>query len=534
MELDITAKKKLAEFIIKHDSLASESTVDATETRKERCARIAMLEADPEAWFQYYFAPYATSAPAPFHKAAAARVINNPEWYEVRNWSRELAKSTRTMMEVLYLVLTGKKRNVILVSNSKENADRLLLPYMVNLEKNQRITNDYGTQQYYGNWASGEFITLHGVAFRALGAGQSPRGTRNEANRPDIILIDDIDTDADCLNPDIIDKRWEWIEQALIPTRSISNPLLIIFCGNIIAEDCCVVRAAKCADAVDIVNIRDTEGKSTWPQKNSEEDIDRVLATISYASQQKEYYNNPMNASRTFAEITWGKCPPISELQFVVAYADPAPGNKDLPGAKTTHGNSRKAVFIVGHHAHTYYIYKGYLDVMGTHRFISCLYACRDYIVNVCHDKSPLEGGRGMSKQHTSNIPTYFFIENNSLQDPFYDQVYRPLIHAMGVEKGSILSVQADTRKKPEKWFRIEAALQPLVATGNLVFNIEEKDDEHMKRLEAQFKAAKPTSKQLDGPDCIEGAIFIIKEKLNAMAAPAVKIAPNHSGQKGY
>ncbi len=361
---------------------------------------------------------------------------------------------------------------------------------MSNLEKNNRIIHDYGIQENFGSWASGEFITQLGVAFRALGAGQSPRGTRNEANRPDIILIDDIDTDQDCLNPDIIDKRWEWIEQALIPTRSISNPLLIIFCGNIIAEDCCVTRAAKCADAVDIINIRDAAGNSTWPQKNSEEVINRVLSTISYTSQQKEYYNNPMPASRTFAEITWGKCPPMHELQFIVAYADPAPSNKDLPGAKSTQGNSRKAVFIVGCKEYNYYIYKGFLDVMGTHRFISCLYACRDYITAATQDKSPFEGGRGMSKQHTSTCVSFFFIENNSLQDPFYEQVYRP--------------------------------------------NIVEKEDEHMKRLEAQFRAAKPTSKQLDGPDCIEGAIFIINEKIKAMAPEKVRVSTNTTTQKGY
>ncbi len=35
-----------------------------------------------------------------------------------------------------------------------------------------------------------------------------------------------------------------------------------------------------------------------------------------------------------------------------------------------------------------------------------------------------------------------------------------------------------------------------------------------MQRLEAQFKSAKPTSKQLDGPDAIEGAKFIIDQKI--------------------
>ena len=154
---------------------------------------------------------------------------------------------------------------------------------MVNLERNARIINDYGEQRLLGSWTSTEFITAKGVAFRAIGADQSPRGSRNEEIRPDIIIFDDLDTDQDCLNPDIIKKRWDWVEQAVIPTRSISGKLLVMWCGNIISEDCCVLRAQKFADHVDIINIRDAAGKSSWPQKNTEEDIDRVLSTISYA-----------------------------------------------------------------------------------------------------------------------------------------------------------------------------------------------------------------------------------------------------------
>jgi hypothetical protein len=513
--MDNNTRKLLSQLKSIHDEFASESTVDRDETPAQKERRIKRLEANPEEWFKYYFKGYAKADPAPFHIQASRRVLSNAEWYEVRNWSRELAKSTRTMMESLYLALTGKKFNFLLVSNSYDNAERLLAPYQANLEKNPRIINDYGEQENLGDWTSGEFTTKKGVAFRAIGAGQSPRGTRNGAKRPDVILIDDIDTDEDCRNGDIIDQRWKWIEEALIGTRSISEPMLIIFCGNIIAEDCCVVRAHEFADKVDIVNIRDASGKSTWPEKNSEEDIDRVLSKISYAAQQKEYFNNPLSSGKTFPEITWGACPPLKDLQFVVCYADPAPGNKDRPGAKSTQGNSRKAIFIVGRLGIKYYIYYGFLDVMGSDTFINDLYACNDYIA-----------GKTVS---------FFAIENNSLQDPFYDQVYRRIILEKGPQHGGVLGVMPDTRKKPDKWFRIEATLQPINAFGNLIFNIAEKDNPHMKRLETQFKTAKPTSKELDGPDCIEGAVYLINQKIIALSPDAFRVAKRErSNSKGY
>ena len=83
------------------------------------------------------------------------------------------------------------------------------MPFMLNFEANQRIMNDYGVQEKPGKWEIGEFTTAGGCAFRALGAGQSPRGTRNEAARPDFILIDDIDTDEETRNPERIQKKWD-------------------------------------------------------------------------------------------------------------------------------------------------------------------------------------------------------------------------------------------------------------------------------------------------------------------------------------
>ncbi len=79
------------------------------------------------------------------------RLMRNNRWYEVRAWSRELAKSARSMMEISKLALTKKIRNVLLISNSADNAERLLLPFMANFEENQRIIQDYGQQKKPGS-----------------------------------------------------------------------------------------------------------------------------------------------------------------------------------------------------------------------------------------------------------------------------------------------------------------------------------------------------------------------------------------------
>jgi hypothetical protein len=462
------------------DNTRRSTPIDLNETADQKKKRVQELEKHPEKWFKYYFPSYYTAEPAPFHIKASKRILANPEWYEVRSWSRELAKSARTMMEVLFLTVTGKKKNVLLVSATYDDAERLLEPYKLILEANNRIINDYGEQQSPGSWESGEFKTRGGAAFRAIGARQSPRGTRNDAIRPDVILIDDIDTDQDCRNPEIIKAKVEWIEQALIPTRSISVPLLIIACGNIIAKYCCITEMGKKADIHEVINIRDKNGKSTWPTKNTEEMIDRALKPISTSSQQKEYYNNPIRVGDIFKKAIWGKCPPLNTCEQVLTYADPATSNKDK--SATTSSGSTKGVGVIGYKDGKYYLYKIWLDIMSQSTFVGHLYDARDYVL-----------------KHNIDVCRHW-LENNSLQDPIYEQIIKPLVLTVGRQRGKRLTLSLDKRDKGDKFTRIEGTLEPIWRNGDLIFNEDEQNNPHMERMEEQFVGVAPNSKFMDGP----------------------------------
>jgi hypothetical protein len=212
---------------------AMEQNLTGAEIEKHR----ADLEANPIEWMKFFFPNYATAEFAPFHKKFVQRIITNPEWWEVVSWSRELAKDTVTMMTMMFLNLTEKKKFTLFVSSSYDAACDLLKPYMLNYEANQRIIAYYGEQKQIGAWEDGNFTAKCGARYVALGAGQSPRGKKNEALRPDSIICTDLDTDEDCRNVDTITKRFNWLERALYATRSVSKPLLFLVLGNIIAND---------------------------------------------------------------------------------------------------------------------------------------------------------------------------------------------------------------------------------------------------------------------------------------------------------
>lgn len=491
-------RKALQRWTEHHKALAADVPVEDGLTPGEMERKRKRLEADPVQWIKYFFPRYAKYEFAPFHVRAIRRVIEHGEWYEVLSWSRELAKSTVAMFINMYLALTGRKRFFVLASATIDSARRLLAPYKINFEQNPRLTQFYGRQPVLGDWTDAEFRTACGAKFVALGAGSAPRGARNEEVRPDVIYMDDYDTDEDCRNPETLKKKWDWFEASLYPTRSISEPTLVLWCGNIIAKDCCIRRAGARARHWDIVNIRDRQGRSTWPQKNSEEQIDTVLANISAKNAQAEYFNNPVSEGAVFKALPMGKVPPLGKFKFLVAYGDPAYSDSRKKASST------KALWLVGKYKGVYYIIKGFLARELNATFIGWYFDIMDYVAG--------------------KTTVYCYMENNKLQDPFFRQVFMPLLHAECDRRHRQLYIKGDERRKTDKATRIEANLEPVDRNGGWIFNEQEKDNPHMQELVNQFRLFEMhLPYNADGPDCIEGAVTILEEKVTA-AEPAVVI----------
>jgi hypothetical protein len=497
-------------------SISNSTTIDLSETPEEKAKRIKRLEkkGNEEEWIAYYFPKFCFAKPAKFQIESSKKVFYTARLYQRRAWARGLSKSTRRMMELFYKKFALKKRiNALLISKNEANAIRLLAPYRANFEANQRLINDYG-KQVGSKWAEEEFVTRDKTSFRAVGMGQNPRGARLDEMRITDLIFDDADDDEVSRNPERLNQNWEWVEKSALPTVDISADYLIAFDNNIIAEDSLAVRAAAYANDVETINIRDEFGHSVWPEKNSEADIDDMESKMSYESFQGEYFNNPIVQGKTFKEITYTKCPPLKDLPFAIVYADPSPSNRDKPTAKSKAQNSCKAVAVLGYVNNTFYLYKCWVDNTTNNNFIDWLYAAKNYVGNATQ--------------------LYTYIENNTLQNPFYEQVLMPLIFSKGKEYGDTLMVSPDDTPKPEKWFRIEGTLEPLVRLSLLQFNEAEIENPHMKRMEAQFKGASPNSKLLDGPDAVQGGVKIIQNKLAVAAAGGIQIIRRPINRKRY
>jgi hypothetical protein len=483
-------RKAMAEWDDYIKALERAAVIDVSESETDKLNRITDLQRDgnEEAWFKYYFPNYYFAECAPFHKKSTKWVMSHMEGYLVRAWSRELAKDTRTMMEIIKLVLTKKKKLILLISSSNEKAVLLLKPFKINFEKNPRIINDYGKQETFGEWTESAFTVQAGATFLAIGKGQTPRGLRNEEVRPDCLIMSDMDTDEDCRNPEMIAKDWAWWEKAAYATRSISRDFLVIFLGNIIAENCCINKAIETVKnahmdgfRTEIINIEDEEGNSTWPQKNTKLHIARIKASISYAAFQGEYMNNPVTDGNTFADIYFKKMMPLKHYPFLVSYCDPS--------YKSGKKNDFKAVALVGKYKDEYHVVKCFCDQTTTSIMLQWHFWIMKFVAFV--------------------INVFYLIEW-----PWIDDTIKLEIDAINKAENVTLPLKPDERDKPDKYLRIESLLEPLNRNGKLWFNEDDKSSPHLIAMRAQFKAFGPKSRAHDdGPDAVEGAVWTINNK---------------------
>jgi hypothetical protein len=492
-------REKWKEWELFRESLRRATPVPK-ESEAEKRARILRLEADYFEWFRYYFPNYCSHPFGRFQKRSVNEILIRDTIYAVNAWAREHGKTAISMMTKLYCLMTGRINNILFISWSLDNAVELLTPMLINLESNERLINDYSLQKGFGTWdySRGKWVLTNKCSIRAIGMGQSPRGTRNEEKRPDWLEFDDADSDEVCMNQARLNKGWNWIEQAAIPAMSIDHNKKILFNGNIIAKDSIIVRAMQKADFSQVVNLLDKNGQISWKERFTMEDINWMLSKISYASAQKEYFNNPITEGTVFKEIVWDKVPALSAFRFLVAYGDPAPSNKE---AKGRGGACYKTIVLVGRNGDKFYIVTCFLQHVVNVDFVKWYYDISQYV--------------------NQKTQVYNYIENNSLQDPFYKQVFIPLFTQLSREKNFTVNITPDDRKKPDKFARIEGNLEPLNRLGRLIFNETEIKNPHMQRLKEQFEAVEPTlSALVDGPDAVEGAVWIINAKLRNQQPP--------------
>lgn len=143
----------------------------------------------------------------------------------VNIWSRSHAKSTSAELAVALLCARGKRKYVVYVCRTQDQADAHVANIGGILESQaiadvyptvgQRLVNDYGHAK---GWKRSQLRSAAGFSVEAYGLDSAQRGAKIDQYRPDLIVLDDADDPRD--TEVTVQKNIEVLTKGLLPTGS--------------------------------------------------------------------------------------------------------------------------------------------------------------------------------------------------------------------------------------------------------------------------------------------------------------------------
>jgi len=218
-----------------------------------------------------------------FHKEIYSLLLrDNPKWtkydrLKVIQAPREHSKTTLvSLVYMLYNVLFKRKEFIVLICESFDQAQLILERARRELEDNPKIIKYFGRvgvkfgKDELGRWRTNELITNTGIRIRARGAGQKIRSFISFHTRPDLTIIDDLESELNTNTPEQIIKTRHWFMRAVIPALDlIRGELVYIFTPT--HHDCLGLRLMKDDNwkslYFDCYKDGDNESVPLWPEK---------------------------------------------------------------------------------------------------------------------------------------------------------------------------------------------------------------------------------------------------------------------------
>ena len=508
---DAGLNKALEKLLKQYDehckSVAQATHIDINQTPAEKRKYIKELEKDYAKWFSVMFPQYAKSECAWFHKKLAKLLIENDICNLLAEIYRSGAKSVHLCMGIpLYLYVTGKLNFMLLIGQTEPKAKKLISDIQAQLTHNRRFIHFYGKKFKFGDWASGDFTTTDGAKFVAMGIGQSPRGIREGDQRPDYIVVDDVDTKERCNNDKRSKDAAEWVWEDLKGTFDEgSKHRRFVVANNNFHKNTVINQLKKDFNSNNqkakehgfkithfIVTVKAVKSLVTfepeWPEKTSAEYWKEKYHSTPYRSFMREYMHVHIVEGTIFKNEQIQYKPRLQYRQYdaLCLYGDLS--YKDA--------GDFKALILAGKSKREFHVLDCYVRQTSRNNAALWLY----------------------EKVESDNLLKYnvsYWIEGLFAQDDFVSD-----FDLVGDEMGWYVPVVADKRSKSGKYDRIES-MSGYFERGNIWFNQAIETSTDCGELVDQLLTfQKGSGAHDDAPDALHGAIQKLNTAANINANP--------------
>ncbi|MFC0182756.1 phage terminase large subunit [Pseudarcicella hirudinis] len=397
----------------------------------------------------------------------------------------------------LYLVKNDLKF-MLLIGKTETKAKKLLSGLQAQLQYNNRLKNDYGDKFQAGSWTEGDFLTTDGVRFMSLGFDQDPRGVREEGNRPDYIVCDDVDSKKSINNDRIMREAVDTVVEDIWGTFDSDDTSTerFIFANNNFHKNSITNRlheyfeevirksSKKKSTRYEILKVCAVKSLQTfqpeWPEKTSSEYWKEKFEDIPYRSFMREYMHVHVQDGAVFKheDILFCDPLPLKKYEALCFYGDLSyKANADF-----------KALILVGkigrefHILHTYVRQKSRADVAK-------------WLYDLYEDK----------KLYLLNIR--YLIEGLFAMDEFVND-----FDMEGLIRGYTIPVRADKRGKTDKYDRIEG-MSGFFEKHLVFLSKKDKSPDQTVLVDQILAFEKGSNAHDDAPDALQGAISYLNKR---------------------
>lgn len=399
---------------------------------------------------------------------------------------RGFGKTTIVIAYALWRAIYKQVHFCALISDTEDQASlTLALTIKTELEYNQRILQDFGTQKTT-IWNIDEFVTKGNTMFKCFGRDSKFSGRKYLQWRPDLSIVDDFENIKNVKNRSIVRDGIGYIEKDVIPGMT-RKEWQMFYVGTPKGRNTVLSHLQKNPNHVcfSVPVYRELDDKKVYAWKIYDEQVcEEIIKTISFNNFRQEYLLDPISEDDPFQEH-WIKYYTDSDIKGLMLqrfiFFDPS---------FKTKGTSYKAIVSIGvAEDFTIYVLRAFIRRVSVNSFGCEIYA--DY-----ETYHPMKIGG----------------EVNAV-DEFMEAAFKQIARQKGYEI-PLTKIHHST----EKWGRI-VRLQPYIERGRIKFK---KGDSDQDKLVDQLLSTPPDPSGTwpdgnDGPDALEGAVSLYERTVMRM-----------------
>lgn len=156
---------------------------------------------------------------------------------------RRFGKSTLVaLVYILYCICYGKEKFIVIISHTASQAIQILANVKKELMENKELRMAFpevckaGVASRLAHWQKDSIVTGNKIRVLALGSGQKIRGRREGADRPTLVIADDLENAQNTFSSESRDKMKELFESSILMAGSEKTNY--IFLGNLYHPHC--------------------------------------------------------------------------------------------------------------------------------------------------------------------------------------------------------------------------------------------------------------------------------------------------------